>query len=151
MLRNRLFLFFVPLLLVGGLSLAGCASDSNGASGSGSQAQDQAKSASVEVVDAQAFQAATQKPGVVIVDVRTPEEFAEGHIENAVNIDINGGSFSEEISQLDPTKDYAVYCRSGNRSATAVAEMVDAGFTSIVELDNGILAWQAADYPVVTG
>ncbi|QPL05377.1 MULTISPECIES: rhodanese-like domain-containing protein [Actinomyces] len=70
----------------------------------------------------------------VIIDVRTPEEFAEGHIEGAVNIDVSSDSFGEAIAALDMTNSYGVYCRSGNRSAQAVARMEEAGFTDVHDL-----------------
>ena len=70
----------------------------------------------------------------VIIDVRTPEEFAEGHIEGALNIDVSSDSFGESIAALDMSDSYGVYCRSGNRSAQAVARMEAAGFTDVHDL-----------------
>ncbi|WP_249368658.1 MULTISPECIES: rhodanese-like domain-containing protein [unclassified Actinomyces] len=69
-----------------------------------------------------------------IIDVRTPEEFAEGHLEGAVNIDVSSENFDESIAALDTTVSYGVYCRSGNRSAQAVARMEAAGFTDVRDL-----------------
>jgi rhodanese-related sulfurtransferase len=89
------------------------------------------------------------EPGLVILDVRTAGEFAEGHIENAINIDVEGGQFDSGIAELDKTKTYAVYCRSGRRSGVAVAKMSDAGFTSLFNLNAGITDWQSQGYPVV--
>lgn len=65
----------------------------------------------------------------VIVDVRTPAEYAEGHLEGAVNIDVQSPEFTDEISELDADGDYVVYCRSGNRSAQAVSQMEAEGLT----------------------
>lgn len=101
------------------------------------------------LVDATAFQTVTEKPDVVVVDVRTPAEYASGHLPNAVNIDVESPTFSSQIAKLDPNAEYAVYCRSGNRSQTAVAQMSDAGLTQTSELDGGILAWQAQGLPIV--
>lgn len=67
----------------------------------------------------------------MIIDVRTPQEFAEGHLEGAVNIDVNSPEFLETISTLSPTGDYFVYCRSGNRSGQAIAQMEALGFTTL--------------------
>lgn len=105
--------------------------------------------AAVSRVDATAFADAVATQGTVVLDVRTPAEFAAGHLENAINIDVESGTFEADIAALDPAKTYAVYCRSGNRSQTATALMTDAGFTSIFELDGGIGAWMAAGLPVV--
>ena len=101
-------------------------------------------------LDAAGFQAKTQEAGVVLLDVRTRSEFNEGHIANAINIDVEAATFLNEISQLDKTKTYAVYCRSGRRSADAVTKMSNEGFMSVVNLKAGILDWQSAGYPVVT-
>lgn len=76
----------------------------------------------------------------VLLDVRTPEEFAEGHMEGAINLDINNPSFKANIGRLDPTNTYFVYCRSGSRSAQAVKIMKSAGISSIYELRGGILS-----------
>lgn len=62
-----------------------------------------------------------------IIDVRTPAEFAEGHVEGAINFDVQSPSFASQIATLDPTGTYLVYCRSGNRSAVAVAQMESVG------------------------
>jgi phage shock protein E len=102
-----------------------------------------------EVVSAQEFATVLQELDVVILDVRSPEEFAQGHIDRAVNIDINGPDFAGEVAQLDPSTTYAVYCKSGNRSAAAVSVMTDQGFTSLYDLGGGIGSWQSAGYPVV--
>ncbi len=92
--------------------------------------------------------AAAAEPGVMIVDVRTPEEFAAGHIAGAVNADVESADFVGLISALDPSKDYAVYCRSGNRSRAAIDTMTGLGYTNTVGLEGGINAWQAAGFPV---
>ena len=80
-------------------------------------------------------------PDFVILDVRTPEEFGDGHIENAVNIDFRSPSFESEISELDREKVYLVYCRTGNRSSSAVEIMSKLGFREIYHLDVGITGW----------
>lgn len=70
----------------------------------------------------------------IILDVRTPAEFAEGHLEGAELLDFNSGQLSAAISTMDPDAQYFVYCRSGNRSAQAVQVMKDAGFTDVTDL-----------------
>lgn len=69
----------------------------------------------------------------VILDVRTPEEFVAGHLEGAVNVDVQSADFDARIGELDPDADYVVYCRSGNRSAAAIERMTGLGFTSLVD------------------
>ena len=87
-------------------------------------------------------------PGFITLDVRTASEFQAGHIEGALSIDVNLPSFSEELAQLDRNAIYLVYCRSGNRSRTALAIMEGLGFTSIYHLTNGITEWVDAGFPV---
>ena len=89
-------------------------------------------------------------PTIVILDVRTPQEFAEGHLANAINIDFQSGNFEEEISKLDKSKTYAVYCRSGNRSGQAVKVMSETGFTNIYDMDGGVIDWVNAGGQLVT-
>jgi phage shock protein E len=99
-------------------------------------------------VGAAEFADVIQMPGIQIIDVRTPEEFAGGHIRGAVNIPVSGPDFAARIAELDPAASYAVYCRSGNRSQPAVAAMTDAGITSIYELADGTRGWVTAGQPL---
>ncbi len=85
----------------------------------------------------------------IIVDVRTSTEFADGHIENAINIDSNSGVFKEEVSKLDRAKKYLVYCRSGNRSRGAINLMKELQFQYIYHMYEGIIGWTNAGYPIV--
>lgn len=96
------------------------------------------------------FASVIAEPGVVIVDVRTPEEFASGHIAGAVNIPVENADFIDQVSQLDPAVTYAVYCRSGNRSQPAVAGMQSAGLNAIFELESGTVGWADAGQPLVS-
>lgn len=66
-----------------------------------------------------------------LIDVRTPEEFADGHLKGATNIDFNGPDFAEKISELDKDGEYTLYCRSGRRSGLALEAMKAAGFTKV--------------------
>ena len=88
-------------------------------------------------------------PEVQVIDVRTPEEFADGHIAGAVNISVQSSDFSTRVAELDPAATYAVYCRSGNRSQPAVAAMADAGITTIFELKSGTKGWISEGQPLV--
>src|SRR5512145_2967840 len=85
----------------------------------------------------------------IILDIRTPEEFADGHIEDAVNINFRSDKFTDELNKLDPGKTYFVYCRTGNRSYDAVALMARFGFISIIRLDGDITGWKSAKLPLV--
>jgi len=87
--------------------------------------------------------------GVVILDVRTPGEFAEGFIEGAQMIDFQNGNFEAEIGTLDKDATYAVYCRSGNRSGQAVKIMQDAGFLNLYNLEGGVIDWANQGMPLV--
>ena len=87
---------------------------------------------------------------VVTLDVRTAGEFMAGHIDGAINIDVEGNTFDAEIANLDKAKTYAVYCQSGRRSQIAVDKMASAGFESLFNLENGIADWNTQGLPVVT-
>ena len=86
---------------------------------------------------------------LVILDVRTPEEFAEGHIEGAVMVDFYSDTFDAELAALDPNVPYVVYCRSGNRSGQTIAKMEQLGFQSVEDIDGGVVAWAGAGLPLV--
>ena len=90
-----------------------------------------------------------KQPSIQVLDVRTPAEFAEGHLANSLNIDFESGNFVDEIKKLDKTKSYAVYCRSGRRSALAAAEMSKAGFHHILNMSGGTIDWTTAGLPLV--
>ena len=95
------------------------------------------------------FSGKVAEAGVITLDVRTPGEFAEGHIEGAQLIDFQSGNFENEISPLDKNATYAVYCRSGNRSGQAVKVMHDAGFHNVYNLNGGVIDWANAGLPLV--
>jgi thioredoxin len=85
-----------------------------------------------------------------ILDVRSAEEFQNGHIEGAVNADINSPSFQQTASTLEKENTVFVYCLSGARSASAAGQLKEMGFTKIVNLMGGMLAWQSSDLPIST-
>lgn len=87
---------------------------------------------------------------LVILDVRTPEEFAEGHVDGAVMLDFYDPEFSARIADLDPNVSYLLYCRSGNRSGQTAELMSELGFINVADVDGGILAWSDAGQPLVT-
>lgn len=99
---------------------------------------------------AQDFQAKAKEAGVITLDVRTSGEFMSGHLENAINVDVEAMNFDSEIAKLDKSATYAVYCRSGRRSQVAVARMKDAGFANLFNLNAGVEDWVSAGLPLVS-
>lgn len=92
------------------------------------------------------FARVIKQEDVVLVDVRTPEEFAEGHIAGAKNIDWRDSAFARRASeQLDKSKTLALYCKAGRRSHAAAGKLSAMGYQNIVELRGGIEAWLAAE------
>ena len=87
--------------------------------------------------------------GATVLDVRTPEEYNEGHIEDAVNINWNDEDFLAEATKLNKHQPVLVYCKSGGRSASAKKALTEAGFKYVYELDGGITKWNDAALPVV--
>ncbi|BAZ97789.1 sulfurtransferase [Dehalococcoides mccartyi] len=85
----------------------------------------------------------------IILDVRTPSEYAQGHIPGALNLDYYA-SFEASLSAFDKTKTYLVYCRTGNRSASAARLMLDNGFAAIYNMQGGINAWISGGLPLET-
>jgi rhodanese-related sulfurtransferase len=86
-------------------------------------------------------------PDDVLVDVRTAEEFNQGHIQKAINIDLNSPNFQSEVLKLDKSKTYIVFCRSGNRSLTASKIMANAGL-KVINSSEGMAAWMEAELPI---
>jgi rhodanese-related sulfurtransferase len=86
-------------------------------------------------------------PSALVVDVRTPGEFARGHLEGAVNVDYNAADFAERVAGLPRDQPVLVHCQSGGRSRAALAAFTGAGFTDVHHLDGGFGAWTAAGLP----
>ena len=85
-----------------------------------------------------------------IIDVRSPEEFAAGHLEGAINLDYEGGTLEAELGSLDQDAAYIVYCQSGRRSALATTLMTEAGFTGVTDLGGIDAAAVQTDLKIVT-
>jgi len=103
----------------------------------------------IKEVDPVEFSEVVKQPGVIILDVRTPEEFNAGHIANAININLEGSDFAVEVSKLNINATVAVYCRSGNRSGVATEQMVELGFVDMYDMQGGFLEWEATGGQVV--
>ena len=95
----------------------------------------------VKVVDVATFKKGITKKDVQLIDVRTPAEYNEGYIENAILIDYKAEDFKDKIQILDREKPVYMYCRSGRRSAFASTILKDLGFKEVVDLEGGYLAW----------
>lgn len=85
----------------------------------------------------------------IIIDVRTPDEYSGGHIENSLNIDIKSKNFPKEIGDLERTNKYLVYCHSGRRSSKAIKLMENMNFTDLKNISGGIVKWKNKGLPLV--
>lgn len=92
----------------------------------------------------------TELPDAIIVDVRTPGEFSQGHLKNAVNYNISSSEFENQIASLNKLKPVLVYCLSGSRSTYAARYMKSKGFNEVYELNGGMMKWRAANLPETT-
>lgn len=86
--------------------------------------------------------------GLMVLDIRTPEEFAGGHLAGAINIDYYADDFETLLAELDLDVPYVMYCNSGNRSSNALPLMDSIGFSEVYELEGGIQAWYGASLPI---
>jgi len=121
------------------LALAGCGGDSG------------TSTATIETISpAEAAELLDEAPaGLVVLDVRTPGEFAGGHLADAVNLDYQAVGFAGELGALDRGAPYLLYCRTGNRSAQVREMMRDLGFAEVYEIAGGTVAWAGAGLAVV--
>ena len=120
-MKNRLLIGIIAMFVTS-LTLTSCSSGGSSA---------------ITNVDANTFIAEAQSENVQIIDVRTYGEYASGHLQGALNIDVESGAFDLGIANLDKNATYALYCRSGRRSTLAAERMAEAGFTKIINFNNG--------------
>lgn len=85
---------------------------------------------------------------LVVLDVRTPEEFAGGHLPGAVNVNFYDDDFEDRVAELDRGVPYLVYCSQGGRSGSAGGIMQELGFTDVADMTQGFPAWADAGYEV---
>lgn len=137
----------VPVALA--MLIAAACSDSSGESSSGDRSDSEAPGIRLVSVEEGADLQGNPPDGLVILDVRTPEEFAQGHLEDALMIDFYLDDFADRVADLDPDVPYLVYCRSGNRSGQTAAIMEEYGFTDVADVDGGIMSWLDAGLPTV--
>ncbi|TSE09863.1 rhodanese-like domain-containing protein [Aquimarina algiphila] len=100
------------------------------------------KSSTIELITVEEMDSLLEMRKVQLIDVRTPSEYADGHIDGASNIDFRDDNFEALIAKVDKTKPVAVYCGRGGRSGKCSAYMKKAGFTKIYDLDGGITEWK---------
>jgi rhodanese-related sulfurtransferase len=103
----------------------------------------------IQVLYVAKYEKKITEPNIQLIDVRTSEEFSEGHIENAVNIDVTANDFDAKVASLDKEKPVMVYCKSGGRSAKASARLKELGFKTITDLEGGITNWKSENKPTV--
>lgn len=161
MANRRKILTSLPLLVSGALIISACGENLESAADNPSETADQTAetpagdgtdaAAGVRLVspDEAAAIVAEGRPELVVLDVRTAEEFAEGHLEGATMLDFYQADFADNLAELDRDTPYVLYCRSGNRSGQARTMMADLGFSSVVDVDGGITAWTGAGLPLV--
>ncbi|NPA34197.1 MAG: rhodanese-like domain-containing protein [Chlorobi bacterium] len=147
-------------LVVGGIFLASCGNQGaeQAVAQSNQQAQQQVQSVQtkapqaqeqvIENVTVEKFKELVENGACELIDVRTPKEYAEGHIKGAKNIDFYSPDFDKKISELPKDKVYCVYCRSGRRSLLSAQKMAQMGFKKIYNLQGGINAWIQSGNPV---
>ncbi len=131
-MKNRLKLL-VAALGVGAIVFAGCSSGA-------AAVETVAPTAAAEII--------VQETDEIVLDIRTPEEFSQGVIEGAINIDFYASDFADQLDALDKDAHYVVYCRSGNRSSQARSTFAKLGFTNVTEIDGGIANWYNSGLPI---
>ena len=92
------------------------------------------------------FAAAATRAGTTVIDVRTPTEYADGHLPGAINFDVEGPNFQQQVGALDPAGSYALYCRSGRRSAVALQYLQQVGLQDVYHLEGGVQEWTNAGF-----
>ena len=99
---------------------------------------------SIQVLSIAQFEKLSSKKKSKIIDVRTPEEVAEGHLVGATTVNFLGANFAAEVQELNKNKTYLLYCRSGSRTRKAADAMQKMGFKHVYMLEGGITAWKEA-------
>lgn len=102
----------------------------------------------VKNVDAKEAAKIVASGTVIVLDVRTAEEFADGHIAGATNINFMAKDFAVQVGQLDRNKTYLLHCASGGRSKRCLPQLKQLGFKEIIHLNGGMSAWEDAGNPV---
>lgn len=104
--------------------------------------QDQKSAVINKVVSQSEFKTLMSKKGAQLIDVRTPEEYKGGYIDNAKNIDFNSSDFKAKMAKLDKTKPVLIYCAAGGRSGKTASMLKEMGFKEVYDLQGGYSAWK---------
>jgi rhodanese-related sulfurtransferase len=102
----------------------------------------------VPQISLEEFDQKRQEKDAVVLDVRSPQEFAEGHVPGAVNLNVHDPKFEEKVAALDKSKTYLVHCAKGVRSRTACGKMMALGFSNLFDFHGGFVAWENAHKPI---
>ncbi len=143
-MKKSISVLVLPAIAIAAFGLSACSSENKDA-----QVPETTQATTVAAdsfswgqhVDLSEFKNFLDTKAPVIVDVRTAEEFQSGHIPGAINIDVTAPDFAQQVGELDKDKSYAIYCRSGNRSRAAQAQMMQAGLGETLALEGGINVW----------
>jgi rhodanese-related sulfurtransferase len=130
-------------------SVAGPSASLNPRAGAPAAAEAPEAATRIEHVDGPCAARLLARTNLTVLDLRTPAEYAAGHLDGARLIDYNSPQFAEELARLDRERPYLVHCASGRRSTAALETFRQLGFKHIIHLDGGLRAWQAAGNPVV--
>lgn len=120
---------------------------SNGQSNPQEQLQATSKEIKTNLTPVEFADKIKELPSAPILDVRTPDEFSGGHIENALNYNWKGSEFDKQIAPLDKSKPVFIYCLSGGRSSAAATKMRTDGFVEVYELSGGMMNWRSQNMP----
>ena len=115
---------------------------------SATQGKENAQSQLRDITVPEAEAAIAAEKTLVVIDVRTPKEFAAGHLAGATNIDYKGKDFLPQLEKLDRNKHYLIYCQSGWRSGAAMKRFKKLGFTNVLHMKDGYLGW-SKEHPAV--
>ncbi len=131
MMKN--FKFKIALILVVSFNILSCAQNK--------KSDDEKSMETIELISLVEIEKAAVT--IQLIDVRTPEEYANGYIKNAKNINFNDDDFIEQMSKLDKNKPVYVYCKLGGRSSKAAIQLKEAGFVKIYNFKGGMKQWSA--------
>jgi len=131
----------IVMLAISMISMTACNAQSSGDTG--------AQEGVYQVLNVDQYEKEISEKEVLIVDVRTPNEYSSGHIEGAVLVDVTAASFDQKIQEYAKDQPVYIYCRSGSRSAGAMRKMKAMGFTEVYDLRGGVMNWSKNGKPLV--
>ena len=144
----RYTILFISIIV---MSVACTADQADSQSSNASAAQLNSGEWQVQTVEAlEAQDVISTVPNIVVLDVRTPEEYDAGHISGGKNIDFFGSDFESQLSELDRDTPYLLHCKSGGRSTKVLKVMERLGFKNIYHLEGGFDAWKKANLNAVS-